>query len=108
MLDREVQKRIVLEELVIVIHLRRDKIALPVFVDVILNRILQSSGKLHAFALDGNHESVGTAETLIRFFESPHTRRIFGQEVRKVSVEFQPRLHENRKREEESEEEIKR
>ena len=40
MLDGQIEKGVVLEELVVVVHLGGNKIPLPILVDVIRNRIL--------------------------------------------------------------------
>ena len=106
MLDRQVEERIVLEKLVVVVHLRRDVVALPVLADVIADGILQSGDQFHVLALDGNHEAVGRSETLVRFFKSLHARRIFGKQVREVRIEFEPRLYENRERTEDGEQQV--
>ena len=92
MLYRQVEQRIVLEELVVVINLRRDEIALPVLVDVFADGILQCGHQMHVFTLDGNHEAVGAPETLVGLLEGLHARGIFGQQVRKVGIELEPGL----------------
>ena len=97
-LHRQVEKGVVLEELVVVIDLGRDKIALPVLVDVLADRILQCGHQVHVLALDGNHEAVGASKTLVGFLEGLHARSVFRQQVREVGVELEPRLEENRYR----------
>ena len=67
MVQRKVQKAIILKKLIFVIDLRRNVIAFPIFMNVIGNGILQSGDEFHIFALNRDHELVGTAESLVRF-----------------------------------------
>ena len=96
MLDRQIKERIVLEELVLVVHLGRDEIALPVLMDIGADGILQGGNQFGVLALDGYHEAVSRTEPLVGFLEGLHAGRIFGQQVREVGIEFEPRLEQDR------------
>ena len=81
-LDGEVEKRVVFEELIVVIDLRRYEIALPVLVNVIVDGILECGDEFRIFALNGEHEAVRAAEPVKRFLKRDDARRIFRKELR--------------------------
>ena len=87
-LYRKVQERIVLKELIVVIDLRRNKIALPILANVFANRVLKGGNQLHILTLDSDHKAIRAAKSFERFFESLYARRIFGQKVRQVGIEL--------------------
>ena len=107
MLHRQIEKRIILEELVLVVHLGRDEIALPVLVNVVADGILEGGDQFRILALDGYHEPVRGTETLVGLLESLHARGIFGQQMRKVGIELEAGLKEDRNRENDRENQVK-
>ena len=88
----QVEKSVILEELIVVIYLCGDEVAFPILVDVIGDGILQGNHQVHVFALDGDHELVGRAETLVRLLKGLYAGSVFGQQVGKVGVKLESRL----------------
>ena len=75
--------------------------------DVFADGILQCGHQVHVFALYGYHEAVGAPETLVGLFEGLYARGVFGQQVRKVGIELEPRLVQDGNGKEYRKEEVK-
>ena len=87
---RQVDKGVLREERIVVFYLRpADNVVLPVRIDVFLDAVLQARDQVRVLRLDGNHEAVRTAESMVRFLERDHARRTFGQQRREVRMDLE-------------------
>ena len=84
---RQVKKGVVLEELVVFVFLRRDEVALPTGMNIVLDGVLHCCYNFRVFTLDGDCETVRTAKTLVRFLQRENARGLIGQQVRKVCIQ---------------------
>ena len=63
----QIKKGVVLEELVVFVFLRRDEVALPTGMNIVLDGILHCRHDFRVFALNGDCKAVCATKTLVGF-----------------------------------------